>query len=95
MEEQLTNSTNPLVDLEILQYYDTQIKSWVINRISNGTNSSIIFLDKDSFPSEGVINTMYINKDGLFLWDAIENKYINIANQGGEGTSEILQWGSF
>lgn len=79
-----------LLTFDILEYYDSQIKEWVTDKIKDNTNSSIVFSDKDSLPSTGKINTLYVTKDGLFIWD---NDYIAISSTGGE--SEKLEWGSF
>lgn len=86
-------NTSPLIDLDLLTYYDGQIKQWVINRINDAKDTSIVFLDKDSFPVIGKMDTLYVNKDGLYLWDQNNSSYIAISNPN--ENIEDLVWGSF
>ena len=88
------DSSKPLVTLDILDYYDDQIKKWVLSRIDEGSDTSIVFLEKNKFPSIGNIDTLYVAKDGLYLWDQGSNKYIAISSNN-ETSSGSVKWGSF
>lgn len=81
------------VSVDLLQYYDTKIKKWVEDKINDNTVGTVIFLDKSSFPSTGKENTLYVNTEGLYIWDKNLNKYVSLSSQG--GSSETLKWGSF
>lgn len=85
--------TEPLVTLDILEYYDSQIKRWVLNRVNQGVakTSILFFSNKNDFPVIGEMDTLYVTKDNLYLWDQNNSDYMAISSSG----EDSLIWESF
>lgn len=76
-----------LVKLSILQYYDKNIKEWVLRKLSSiAISSNIIFLKKEDFPKNGQLETLYIdtNTFDFYIWDTKNSQYQNITLTEGE-----------
>lgn len=73
-----------LIDLSLLQRYDTNLKAWVEKRVTE--SHQIIFTTENSLPATGNMNLVYVTEDSIFLWDG--SKYIKVGGQG-TGTTFI------
>lgn len=65
-----------LIDINLLSYYDANIKNFILEQINNSKN--LIFISKTNLPNEGQINILYVTEEGLYLWDIATNKYVQI-----------------
>lgn len=76
-----------LIDINLLSYYDTRIKAYILEQINN--SNEVVFIAKDKLPTKGEINVLYVTEEGLYLWDT--EKYTQISNgQGGESNVIFL-----
>lgn len=82
-----TNNNRVLVDLNILNYYDANMKKWIVNKIAE--NTQLVFEEEGSFPPIGQSGILYISPISIYLWDDINKKYSSLI------TSSIPQWGIF
>ena len=67
-----------LIDFDLLQRYDTKLKSWVEKKIIE--SNQIIFITENSLPAVGNMNLLYVTEDSIFLWDG--SAYIKVGGQG-------------
>lgn len=88
MTEREVNDSAKKVSLEILGYYDTKIKEWVMKNIPPSSDGKVlvVFGSLASFPSPGDKDVLYIDGDNFYRWDPATKQYIKIgASTGGSG----------
>lgn len=78
------------VSLAALFDYDIKIKNWILTKIGEG--KGIIFEKKENFPITGEDNTLYVDKDRIYIWSTEDNNYLSI-NTGAQ--PPVLEWGTF
>lgn len=83
-------SLENLIDLDLLKYYDENLKRWVVNRINKATTDTI-FTTKNNLPIEGEKNILYVTEESIFIWNGI--RYVDVGNP--KATSNSTLWGQF
>lgn len=79
-----------LIDLDLLTYYDEQVKKWIADRVANATKETV-FTTKNSLPVEGQKGILYVTEESIFIWNGI--KYVDVGNP--ESTNNATLWGTF
>lgn len=85
-------NTDKLVKMDILDYYDTGIKQWVIENIEK--NMELVFDKRENFPTVGQDNIIYIDGTNLYIYSEESNDY-QLVNSGSGTITKPLTWGTF
>lgn len=79
-------SLENLIDLDLLTYYDEQIKKYIATKTTN-----VKFMSVKELPDEGKEDVLYVTDEGIKTWNPETKEYEDISGESG-GTSN---WGSF
>jgi len=82
-------SLENLIDLNLLTYYDGQIKNYISNKIA-GVSGSANFSSVTELPAEGKEDVLYVTDEGFKVWDPIAKKYTDLPNSG-----DLQTWDTF
>ena len=86
-------SLENLIDLNLLTYYDENIKKYIANKIVNSEGATQ-FLKDSELPAEGKEDVLYVTEDGIKVWDPVAKQYADISSGGNAGESAGT-WDSF
>lgn len=80
-----------LIDLNLLTYYDENIKKYIANKIVNSEGTAR-FMDVADLPVEGKENVLYVTEEGIKVWDPVAKKYKDVSRTG---SSENQTWDTY
>lgn len=80
-----------LIDLNLLTYYDEQIKKYIAGKVAN-ISGSTSFMSVADLPAEGKEDVLYVTDEGIKVWDPVTKKYTDIPGSSSEGTSSWGDW---
>lgn len=79
-----------LIDLDLLTYYDENLKKWVAGRIDK-TLDNIEFTITADLPVEGKAGVLYVTESSIKYWNGA--RYVDVGNP--QATSDATIWGHF
>lgn len=79
-----------LIDLDLLTYYDENLKKWVAGRIDK-TLDNTEFTTTAALPVEGKEGVLYVTEESIKYWNG--DRYVDVGNP--QSTSDATIWGKF
>lgn len=84
-------SLKNLIDLDLLTYYDENIKKYITSKIANSEGATQ-FLKVSELPTEGKEDVLYVTEDGIKVWDPATKQYKNV---GGSTSDSVGTWDNY
>lgn len=79
-----------LIDLDLLTYYDENLKKYIVTKIDKTLNNTQ-FTTRNNLPVEGKEDVIYIVEDSILYWNG--DRFVTIGNN--PTSVEATTWGKF
>lgn len=78
-------SLENLIDLNLLSFYDEQIKKYITDKIA-GVSGSADFVSVADLPAEGKEDVLYVTDEGIKVWDPVSKEYTDLTSSADSQT---------